>query len=97
MSENKTEKTPTVIIGETVPPTESTAPAPAPKAPGKFKTAITHPIVTAKRHKTAITLTLGAVAGSVATMLLSKDGSEKPIDSVETDSPSDNVLSFPND
>lgn len=92
MSENKTPKTPNVIVGETVPTTEPTAPAPAPKAPGKFKTTITHPIAAIKRHKTAATLALGAVAGSVATMLLSKDGSEKPVSSVANASENDTVL-----
>lgn len=76
---------PTPVVTEPVVPT--TEPI---KVPGKFKTALKHPVATARRHKTTIAVTAGVALGSVATFLLTKkdeDGEdiETSDDSVDSD------------
>lgn len=68
MSNNPT--TATTVPAEPVVPTITTPETP--KVDGKFKTALKHPVATARRHKTTIAVTAGVALGSVATFLLTK-------------------------
>lgn len=81
---------PNVIKGAPViTPTEPVL-EPAPKQPGKFKTAVRHPIQTVKRNKAAFAASAGVALGSVATFLLMhKDENEDADASENTDASDD--------
>lgn len=71
MSNETPVQTPQVHTVTTVPPTNVPPTDTEPKKPGKFRTALRHPIVTVQRHKTAVLLATGAAAGAVSVALLS--------------------------
>lgn len=88
---NTIPENPQVLVGEPVPVTI----VEAPKKPGKFKTALRHPIQTTKRHRVAAAATAGVVLGSVATLLLCKSDDEIDLDAdanLELDLDSDDTV-----